>query len=198
MKPGAVLVGMLNPFDRDGLQKLADAQAHRVRARSRAAHHARAEHGRAVLAGQHRRLQGGDDRGRQVPALHADADDRGRHGQSRARADAGRGRGRPAGDRHGQAPGRRDRSVRRAARPSRSRSSRWAPSSSTCPTRPTRNGSRRGRRRLRAADAAGVARAAEGARSHERVAAGRHRHHHRADPGPRRAGAGHRGNGASR
>jgi len=26
MKPGAVLVGMLNPFDRDGLQKLADAK----------------------------------------------------------------------------------------------------------------------------------------------------------------------------
>ncbi|MCK9689556.1 Re/Si-specific NAD(P)(+) transhydrogenase subunit alpha [Scleromatobacter humisilvae] len=26
MKPGAVLVGMLNPFDRDGLQKLADAR----------------------------------------------------------------------------------------------------------------------------------------------------------------------------
>ena len=29
----------------------------------------------------------------------------------------------------------------------------------------------------------------------KRVAAGRHRHHHRADPGPRGAGAGHRGDG---
>jgi NAD(P) transhydrogenase subunit alpha len=31
------------------------------------------------VAGQHRRLQGGDDRRRQVPALLPDADDRRRH-----------------------------------------------------------------------------------------------------------------------
>ena len=89
-------------------------------------------------AGQHRRLQGGDDRRRQVPALLPDADDRRRHREGGARRDPRRRRRRPAGDRHRQAPRRRDRGERRAARASRSRSSRSAPSSSTCPTRPPR------------------------------------------------------------
>ena len=44
----------------------------------------------------------------------------------------------------------------------------------------------RGRRRLRAADAGELACAGRRSSSHERVARGRHRHHHRADPGPRR------------
>ena len=48
MKPGTVVIGMLNPFDAAGLQRLADRRPHRLRARSRAAHHARPEHGRAV------------------------------------------------------------------------------------------------------------------------------------------------------
>jgi hypothetical protein len=86
----------------------------RLRARSGAAHHARAVDGRAVLAGQHRRLQGRDAGREHLPALHADADDGRRHRQGGARADHGRRRGRPAGDRHRQAPGRRDRSLRRA------------------------------------------------------------------------------------
>ena len=102
------------PSTRDGLQRLADGRPDRLRARSRAAHHARAEHGRAVLAGQHRRLQGRDDRRRQVPALLPDADDRRRHREGRARGDPGRRRGRPAGHRHRQAPGRGDRGLRRA------------------------------------------------------------------------------------
>ncbi|WP_321029183.1 hypothetical protein [Pseudomonas aeruginosa] len=44
--------------------------------RGRAAYLAGAEPGRALLAGQHRRLQGGDARRQPLPALHADADDR--------------------------------------------------------------------------------------------------------------------------
>ena len=38
----------------------------RLRARGGAAHHARAEHGRPLIAGQHRRLQGGDDGSQRV------------------------------------------------------------------------------------------------------------------------------------
>ena len=49
VKPGSTLVGMLNPFDAPGLQRLAAAGHHRIRAGSRAAHHARSEHGRALV-----------------------------------------------------------------------------------------------------------------------------------------------------
>ncbi len=72
-----------------------------------AAHHARAVDGRALVAGQHRRLQGGDRRGRRVRPLHADADDRRRHGQGGARADPRRRRRRAAGHRDRQAARRR-------------------------------------------------------------------------------------------
>ena len=86
MKPGTVLVGMLNPFDAEGLQRLAaagltgfalEAAPRTTRAQSMDV---------LVLAGQHRRLQGRDDGGRQVPALLPDADDRRRHREGRARA----------------------------------------------------------------------------------------------------------------
>ena len=109
---------------------------HQLRARGRAAHDARAEHGRAVEPGQHRRLQGGDDRGRPLPALLPDADDRRRHREGRARRDPRRRRRRPAGDRHRQAAGRGDRGERRA--PERQGAGRVAgrASSSTCPTKP--------------------------------------------------------------
>ncbi len=68
-RPGANLVGMLNPFDREGLQALASAGLTSFALRSRTPHDPRAEHGRAVLAGQYRRLQGGHDRRRPLPAL---------------------------------------------------------------------------------------------------------------------------------
>jgi NAD(P) transhydrogenase subunit alpha len=57
MKSGAALVGMLNPFDKDGLQALATAGLTSF-ASSRAAHDPRPEHGRPLEPGQHRRLQG--------------------------------------------------------------------------------------------------------------------------------------------
>ena len=71
-----------------------------------AAHHARAEHGRALVHGHHCGLQGGADR-RRCPAPHVPhADDRGRHRHSGARAGDRRRRGGTAGHRHGAASGR--------------------------------------------------------------------------------------------
>ena len=48
MKRGTALVGMLNPFDRDGLQRAGRRRPDQLRPRGGAAHDARAEHGRAV------------------------------------------------------------------------------------------------------------------------------------------------------
>ena len=47
-----------------------------------AAHHSRPGDGRTLVAGEHRRLQGGDRGRSRIPALHADADDRCGHGES--------------------------------------------------------------------------------------------------------------------
>ena len=133
IKPGAMLVGLLNPFDAAGLEARA-ARRHGLRAGLAAAHLARAVDGRAVVAGEHRRLQGRGDRGGGVRALHADADDGRGHGEGRPGARHGRRRGRAAGDRDRQAAGRGDRGVRRApfgqgpGRVARRRSG------STCPT----------------------------------------------------------------
>ncbi len=115
MKPGAHLVGMLNPFDAAGLQRLAGAGLTSLCAGGRAAHHPCPEHGRVVVSSQHCRLQGGHDGSRQIPALLSHADDRGRHRQGRARGDPGCRRGRAAGDCHRQAPGRGDRGLRCAS-----------------------------------------------------------------------------------
>ncbi|VVE74851.1 hypothetical protein PCA31118_04848 [Pandoraea captiosa] len=90
-------------------------RCHRLRAGSRTAHHARAEYGRALLAGQHRRLQGRDARGEPLSTLHADAHDRRRYGQGRTTGRARCGRGRPSGHCDGQAPGGGHRSLRRAS-----------------------------------------------------------------------------------
>ncbi len=70
----------------------------------------------ALIPGRNRRLQGRAGGRAPLPALHADADDRRRYRQGCARADPGRRRRRPAGDRHRQAAGRGDRSVRRPSR----------------------------------------------------------------------------------
>ena len=64
MKRGAALVGMLNPFDRDGLQALAAAGLTSF-ALEAAPRTTRAQSMDVLsIAGQHRRLQGGDDRRR--------------------------------------------------------------------------------------------------------------------------------------
>ncbi len=56
LKRGATLVGMLDPFNAENAAQLAASGRHRVRARSRAAHDARAKPRCAVVAGEHRRL----------------------------------------------------------------------------------------------------------------------------------------------
>ena len=133
-----------------------------LRARGGAAHDARAEHGRALEPGQHRRLQGGDDRRRQVPALLPDADDRRRHGEGGARRHPRRRRCRPAGDRDRQAPRRGDRGERRAAeRQGAGRVARRQVHRRALRDR-RGEGSGRRRRRLCPADAAELARSPEG------------------------------------
>ena len=167
----------------------------RLRAGKAAAHFAGAIDGRAVVAGQHRRLQGGDDRGQHLRQVHADADDRGGHGQGRARADSRRRRRRIAGHRHRQAARCGDRGVRRPSvgegpgRVARREMGRRA----LRQRRGTQD--RRGCGRLCAPDAAGMDGAAVG---HHRRAlqGGRHPHHHRADsraPGAETDQGGHGG-----
>ena len=184
----AILVGLLSPHE--GVDDAGQDRRHGVRHGAAAAHHARAGDGRAVVAGQHRRLQGGAPGRQRIRPLHADADDRGRHGEGRARAGARRRRRRPAGDRHRQAAGRGHRSLRRA--PGGEGAGRVA-------RREVRRGAavRRGEeaapgdgRRLRARDERRLQ--APPGRAGRRARQGRrHRHHHRADPRPAGAGAGH-------
>ena len=78
----------------------------RLRHGADAAHHPRAGDGRAVLAGEPRRLQGRDRCRRRVRPRLPDDDDRRRHRAGRAGLRHGRRRRRPAGDRH-RAPARR-------------------------------------------------------------------------------------------
>ena len=60
MKKGAAVIGMLDPFsDAEGLAALAKIGRRAVRHGTDAAHQPRARHGRAVLAIEPRRLQGG-------------------------------------------------------------------------------------------------------------------------------------------
>ena len=98
----------------------------------------RPDDGRALVAGQRRRLQGGPDRGQRVSPLLPAADDGGRHGQARERADPGHRRRRAPGDRDREAPRRGGPRVRRATRDRASRRRAWAPSSSSSRRRSTR------------------------------------------------------------
>ena len=194
VKRGSILAGLLNPYDAAGIEALRENRRHRLRDGVAAADHARAVDGRPVLPGQYRRLQGGDRGGRRVPALHADADDRRRHGEGGARARARRRRRRSAGDRDREAPGRGDRSLRRAA---------GGEGAGRVARREVRRGAGLGggeeagrdRRRLRARDERGL-QAPPGGADRRAGQGGRHRHHHRADPGPAGAGADQRGDGA--
>ncbi len=79
-----------------------------------AAHHPRADDGRAVVAGQSRRLSRGDRRGRRIWPRLPDDDDGGGHRAGGESLHHGRRRRRPAGDRHG-APARRHRHRHRRA-----------------------------------------------------------------------------------
>ena len=57
LRRGSILVGLLSPHE--GVDGPRRDRRHRLRHGAAAAHHARADHGRAVVAGQHRRLQSG-------------------------------------------------------------------------------------------------------------------------------------------
>ena len=90
---------------------------HRDLARRAAAHAvAGPGHGRAELAGQRRRLQGGARRRRGLRPVLPAADHRGRHGAAGEAARARRRRGRAAGDRHRPAARRAGQRLRRAPR----------------------------------------------------------------------------------
>ena len=81
MKPGAVVAGMLDPFDAEGLMRLAAAGLTGF-ALEAAPRHARAEPGRAVVPGQSGRLQGRAAGGALLrPPLSHD-DDRRRHAKA--------------------------------------------------------------------------------------------------------------------
>ena len=80
LRPGQMIVGMADPL---GTPEAADYLAARgvtsLRPRTDPAHHPGPEHGRALVDGHHRRLQG-RAAGRQHPAAHVpDDDDRRRH-----------------------------------------------------------------------------------------------------------------------
>ena len=186
---------MLNPFDADGLQRLAARRPDRLRARSRAAHHARAEHGRAArqanIAGYKAVMIAADKYQRFFPMLMTAA------GTVKAARVVILGVG-VAGCRPSPPPSAWARSSRPAtcARASRSRSSRWARKFIDVPYETAEE-------KEAAEGVGGYARpmpqswldAPEG-RGRQARGGGRHRHQHRADPGPRRAGADHRRDGA--
>ena len=87
MKRGAVLIGMLEPYrNRDQVEAYAE-QGLTAFAMELMPRITRAQtHGRAVLAGQPRRLQGGARRRRRVRPRLPDDDDRGRHDRAGARS----------------------------------------------------------------------------------------------------------------
>ena len=86
------------------------------------AHHPRAVHGRAVVAGDRRRVQGGSPRRRPDSATVPDADDGGRHDRARSRPRHRCRRRGTAGDRDGTTARCRRFRVRRSTRRARSKS----------------------------------------------------------------------------
>ena len=186
MKPGTVLRRHAQPLRRRRPAAPGRGRPHRLRARSRAAHHARAEHGRALssqanIAGYKAVMIAADKYQRFFPMLMTAA------GTVKAARVVILGVG--VAGLQAIATAKRLGAVieasRRASLASRSRSNRWAPSSSTCPTKPTR---KRKRPKAWAAMPGPCRKAGWTARRSKWPSAwrGRHRDHHRADPRPRR------------
>ena len=88
MRRDQVLIGFLRPL---GSREIRSGNRRHGRdllfRRTDAAHHARAEHGRAFLDGHDLRLQGRADRRGHAAAAFSHADHRGRHDYARARPD---------------------------------------------------------------------------------------------------------------
>ena len=165
------------------------AQGHRHCHRLDSAHHARAEDGRALVDGEHRRLSGGDRGGEFLrPLLHR-PDDGGRPRAAGEGAGHRRRRGR-AGRHRRRARARRDRARVRHARRGQGSGQEHG---GGVPRAERRRGRRR-RRRLFQGDEPGVHQGGNGAL---RRAGGRrrHHHHHGAHPEPAGADPHHRGHG---
>jgi NAD(P) transhydrogenase subunit alpha len=105
MRPGAAVVGMLNPFDAGGLQRMAAAHltafALEAAPRTTRAQSMDVLSSQANIAGYKAIMIAADKYQRFFPMLM--------HGEGGEGCDPRRRRRRPAGDRHGQAPGCRDR-----------------------------------------------------------------------------------------
>ena len=113
--PGSILIGFLAPLTSPQTTQRAGRRGRDgVRDGGDPAYLARAVDGRAVLAGQRRRLQGRAARRRGDGPLLPDADDRRGHDPAGEGARARRRRGRAAGARDRQAPGRAHDRLRRA------------------------------------------------------------------------------------
>ena len=114
MKPGAVVAGMLDPFDAEGLMRLAAAGltgfALEAAPRITRAQSLDVLSSQANLAGYKAVLLAAHYYGRLFPMMMTAAGT-----LKAARRRAGRGRGGPAGHRHRQAPGRGGRGLRRAS-----------------------------------------------------------------------------------
>ena len=122
-REGAVLVGFLAPLTTPETATRAGRRGgDGVRDGGDPADQPRAVDGRAVVAGQRRRLQGGAPRRRALDALLPDADDRGGHDPAGEGAGARRRRRRAAGAGDRAAPGRRRRPATTCGRRSPSRS----------------------------------------------------------------------------
>ena len=190
MREGTVLVELRLARAEPGAHEGARRQGrHRARDGQRAAHLARAEVGRAVVDGEHRRLSRGD-RGRpRVRALLHRFDHRGGQGPAGQGVRDRRRRGGARGHRHGFGS-RRDRARERHA----SRGRRPDPLARRRVRARRLRGGRQRRRRLREGDERGLP---EGAARRVRQAGEgrRHHHHDRAHPRQACAEAHHRGHG---
>ena len=187
LKQGQILIGFLEPLTNPDLAKsLGQRGRHELRHGGDPPDHPRPVDGRALLAGEPRRLHvGADRRARVRQALpdddHGGGDDPAGQGPGPRR----RGRG-PAGDRDGQAARRRGHRLRRPL----GRQGAGPVARRPLPRGRGRQG-RRGRGRLRAAAHRGGEREASAGARRGRQAPGRD-HHDRADPRPARAAPDHR------
>ena len=180
-KPGALVIAIMDPFGNDAaLAAMAQGRRHGLRHGADAAHHPGAEHGRAVVPGQSRRLPRRHRRRRRIRPRAADDDDGGRHGAGRQGVRHGRRRRRPAGDRD-RAPARRHRHGDRCA--ARRQGAGREPRREVRRRRGRGIQAGRDRRRLRQGNVEGLPGEAGGAGRRAHQEAG-HRHHHGADPRP--------------
>ena len=117
LRSGQTLIGFLAPRNADNsIGALKRGRRAGVRARGHPADLPRAGDGRAVVAGQRRRIQGRPAGRLGVDPLLPDADHGGRDGEAGDRAGARRRGGRAAGAGDGQTAGRAHHRLRRAAR----------------------------------------------------------------------------------